>query len=166
MNLTKSSTLAVLAILFYCNPCSAQNWEVALRLNKKAEVIEGSKSKLINAIRQGCDVKIAWGWDNGEKSMEHISEPIWTAILNEEEVLFHIDPQVFGRTDWELLQGSFAESDLKNEWRVIIDTKGSFDAVWYDRDKNEVTRRVPQSHKMTWFIKGYKEKKANPFFRD
>jgi len=162
----KTIIVSFISILFYCNPLAAQNWGVALRIDKEAQVVEGSKAKLINAIRQGCDVKIAWGWNNGEKSMEHISEPIWTAILNEEEVLFHIDPQVFGGTDWGSLVGSFEGKDLHDEWRVIIDTNGSFDAVWYNRANNEVTRRIPQSHKMTWFVKGYKEVDAAPFFID
>ena len=162
----KTTIVCLICILSYCNPLYAQKWEVALRIDKEAAVVEGSKSKLINAIRQGCDVKIAWGWHNGEKSMEHISKPVWTAILNEEEVLFHIDPQVFGGIDWELLIGSFEGKDLKDEWRVIIDTNGSFDAVWYNRDTHEISRRIPQSHKMTWFVQGYEASEAQPFFRD
>ena len=120
----KTTIVSLICILFYCNPSLAQDWDVALRINKKAEVVEGSKAKLINAIRQGCDVKIAWGWNNGEKSMEHISEPIWTAILNEEDVLFHIDPQVFGEVDWNSLIGSF---------------EGKMEAILYELEQDTIS---------------------------
>ncbi len=160
----RSSFLIVLSFCVSSHLLMAQRWEPVLKINEKADVVFGSKQALINAVRQGQDVKIAWGWKRNGKSMEHISVPTWTAILNEEDVLFHIDPQVFGSIVWDSLAGTFEGEQLTEEWRVIIDTNGTFDAVWYDRSTHKIVRRIPQHHRMTWFVQGVRDETAVPFY--
>ncbi len=160
----KTRILILSLVLFSCQILLAQGWQPVLRINEKGEVIAGSKDQLIQNIRQGKNVKIAWGWKRDNKSIEHISEPTWIAIMNEQDVLFHLDPQVFGGIEWEDRAGTFENKNLKEEWRVIIDTNGTFDAVWYDRDNHEVTKRMPQRHRITWFVQNANDETPKPFF--
>ena len=159
-----SQVIIATVILHFSVTVQAQQWNKVLQLDESGKVIFGSKSQLISAIRSGQDVKIAWGWKTEDKSIEHISIPTWTAILNEKEVLFHIDSQVFGAISWDDAAGTFEGANLEDEWRVIIDTNGTFDAVWYNRKNHEITRRMPQQHNMSWFVLGEVPDQAPAFF--
>ena len=43
---------------------------------------------------------------------------------------------------------------VKSEWKVVITTKGEFDAIWVDRQDHKMTKHRPQNHVITWFVKG------------
>lgn len=130
-------------------------WSIAYKNDKSGNVLLGSKEQLINAIRKGASIKIGWGAKGQSHQIEHIAEPIWIAILNEKEVVAHLEPQVMSGTDWEKLTANYADSALvKSEWRVVLTTKGEFDAIWYDRKDHQMTKRRPQKYVITWFIKG------------
>lgn len=161
MDLIKTLLIVLLAFLtgFFFNSYfdknnNSEEWKPALRIQEDGSVLLGSTESLIDALRKGYNLRLAWGWKKEDKSIEHIVDPIWIAIINEEEVIVHLDPQVLSRVDWENQSANYEDSTLHDyEWRVVISTKGAFDAVWYNRKTNEVHRRMPQKHLMTWLIK-------------
>lgn len=139
----------------------SSEWTIALRTTKTGEVVKGSKQELITAIRNGADIKIGWGNRGKQHTIEHLSEPIWLAVLDEKEVVASLHPQSLAQTDWDKLESHYSNSNtLHEEWRVSITTKGSFDAIWYDRRGDSLIKRVPQNHAMTWFVK-YNSELAN-----
>jgi len=146
---------SLLFFLFSCHSSSSSSqWEVVFKSDPQGKTLEGSKAALINAIRKGASIKIGWGGKREDRSIEHLSEPVWIAVLSEQEVVAHLDPQVFSKIDWKTLDSDYADSTLlRKEWRVVLSTKGTFDAVWYDPQDNEIIQRMPQRHPMTWFIK-------------
>ena len=76
--------------------------------------------------------------------------------------------QTLSKTDWKNLTANYSDSTLaKSEWRVAITTKGEFDAIWYDRQSHQITKRRPQKHVITWFIKDVDNKIiAEPLFNE
>ncbi|WP_420603659.1 hypothetical protein [Flagellimonas sp.] len=133
--------------------CNTPVWAVAMKTAKNGEIVEGSKKVLINAIRNGADIKIGWGSKGKNHTIEHLATPIWLAILDESEVLAHLSPQVLSNIDWEHLEANYEKKEmLGQEWRVVITSKGSFDAIWYDRKHDTLIKRIPQQHSMTWFV--------------
>ena len=160
-------SILVLLFLLGCSPktTTSDNWEVVLKTDKEGVVLEGSKAALMNAIRAGADIKIGWGGKRENLSIEHLSVPIWLAILSEKEVMAHLDPQVLSGIDWDGLNASYEDASLlQKEWRVVLTTKGDFDAVWYDIKADTLIRRWPQKHRMTWFAKGNLDDKVVPLF--
>ena len=133
-------------LLVSCSNNHKQNssiWKIVYKNDKQGNTLIGSKQKLINAIRQGASIKIGWGGKGKNHSIEHLSLPIWIAVLDGKEVIAHLAPQVFAKTQWDKLSASFEdESLLSTQWYVAITTKGEFEAVWYDRKHNQVTKRV------------------------
>ena len=130
-------------------------WQVAYKHDGDGKALAGSKEQLFAAIRAGKTVRIGWGWYNQERdlSIEHLADPIWLAILDQKEVIAHLEPQVLSAIDWDSGTANYADSALLHqEWRVVINTTGSFDAVWYNRKEGVLTRRVPQKHILTWFV--------------
>lgn len=154
----KHSYLTLL-LLFFLSSCAQKDvdkdsWTIAFKSDKDGNTIAGSKKVLIDVIRNGGDVKVAWGFKGKTHSIEHLSEPIWLAILDEKEVIAHLNPQVLSAIDWVNLKPNYADSTLAiQEWRVVISTKGDFDAIWYDRKENRVTERRPQDHPLTWMVR-------------
>ena len=136
------------------------NWSVSYKNDKQGKTLVGSKKQLIQAIRQGASVKIGWGGKGKNHSIEHLAEPIWIAVLDENEVIAHLAPQVLSTTNWEDLSANYEDGSLaENEWRVVITTKGEFDAIWINRNSHKVIKRIPQSHIVTWFVDGIDKNK-------
>ena len=135
------------------------NYRIVYKNDNSGNTLKGSKEELIKFIRGGADIKIGWGAKGKSHRIEHLSEPIWIAVLDETEVIAHLDAQVLSKTDWDNLSANYADSTLLNqEWRVVITTKGEFDAVWYDRKNANVIKRRPQNHTISWFAKGNSNK--------
>ncbi|MEM1119888.1 MAG: hypothetical protein AAGJ18_05530 [Bacteroidota bacterium] len=149
--------LLAFSLLQKSNSDTCQDWEIIFKNDKQGNTVHGSRAQLIQAIRNGCDVKIAWGSQRNERSIEHVSEPIWLAIQNESEVVAYLDAQVFlpkDKTDWQ-----------PQEWRVKITTGGAFDAVWLNRITDTLVRNVPQQHTMAWMVRcSNAGEKATPLF--
>ncbi|WP_350293536.1 hypothetical protein [uncultured Croceitalea sp.] len=153
--------LRIFTLIFFCSILSCKqeklkpDFKVVYKNNKKGETLMGSKAELIKYIRAGASIKIGWGSKGKTRSVEHLSEPIWIAVLNESEVVVHLDPHYVATADWNNLTSKFSDTSLVNqEWRVVITTGGNFDAVWYDKFTGTMIKRVPQNHTMTWFAKG------------
>ncbi|TAI47421.1 hypothetical protein [Flagellimonas allohymeniacidonis] len=158
--------LLVLLCLSCSPPPNANNeWRIVLKTDREGKVLKGSKQNLVNAVRNGADLKIGWGVKREDLSIEHLASPIWLAILSEQEVMAHLDPQVLSGINWGDLNASYKDSTLLHkEWRVVLTTKGDFDAIWYDRKVDSVIRRWPQKHSMTWFAKGDSKETLSPLF--
>lgn len=155
-------------IALSCNPGPSEgSWQVAFKHDENGKPLSGSKEQLFAAIRAGKDLKIGWGWNSEERglSIEHLADPIWLAILDQKEVIAHLEPQVLSGIDWNSGTASYADSALlSQEWRVVINTDGTFDAVWYDRKENKLLRHVPQRHIITWFVSDLAHPKTQPLF--
>lgn len=161
------SIIFVLLTAFGCTQ-NVEQWTIAFKTDAKGSVISGSTTHLVQVIRNGGDVKIGWGFKGENHSIEHLSEPIWLGILDGQEVLAHLDPQVLSAVDWVELRPNYADSTLAvKEWRVAISTKGDFDAIWYNRKNNKVVERRPQQHPITWFVrKSDFQAAATPLFEE
>lgn len=141
--------------MYSCKPAITNSgFKIAYKNDKEGRAIVGNKEDLIQNIRGGSEIKIGWGFKGANHSIEHLSVPIWIAILDESEVIAHLDAQVLSKMDWENLSSNYSDSTLLHqEWRVVITTKGEFDAVWIDRNSGKLIKRRPQNHTITWFVK-------------
>ena len=127
-----------------CTPSAdSGTYMVVLRTDENGNALLGSKEELIEQVRAGADIKVGWGAKGKTRSIEHLSEPIWIAIRNEEEISVLLDPHVT----------TSDSSQINQEWRVTMSTTGEFDAVWYDKFTGRVVRHVPQRHPMVWYAK-------------
>lgn len=165
--MTKNFIVILYCLLLSCSSeTKDSSYKIVYKNDKQGNTVIGSKEALIRHIRGGSEIKIGWGSKGKTRSVEHLSEPIWIAILNESEVVAHIDAQVLSKTDWENLSSNYADSTLlQQEWRVAITTKGEFDAVWTNRSNGKLIKRIPQNHTMTWFVKDGTES-STPLFLD
>lgn len=153
---TRSLLVFLMALLFSCQTeHKTDHFRIVYKNDREGNTLQGSKAELIKHIRGGAEIRIGWGGKGKSHRIEHLSDPIWIAVLDETEVIAHLDAQVLSKTDWENLSANYADSTLYHqEWRVVITTKGEFDAVWIDRNTNKLINRRPQNHVISWFSKG------------
>jgi len=151
--------ISIVFIVFHFISCnqnkSGSDFKIVYKNDKEGNTLIGSKQELIKYIRAGASIKIGWGVKGKERSIEHLSEPIWIAVMNESEVGVQLAPHI---------SSAFTDtSKINEEWRVKLNTKGEFNAVWYDKYDGTLIKRVPQNHTMTWFAKGNIEN-SKPLF--
>lgn len=169
MNALTSRSLLVLFTFFNlsCSDQQKEAWQVAYKHDNSGKTLAGSKEQLFAAIRAGKTVRIGWGWYNATRdlSIEHLADPIWLAIIDQKEVIAHLPPQVLSGINWETGTASYEEEALLDqEWRVVINTTGAFDAVWYNRKEGKRSRRSPQRHTIIWFVNEVAPTSTKPLF--
>ncbi len=146
--------LAVLA----CSPPS--QWRLLLKHDRDGKVLSGDVGELISAVRQGCDLRVAWGARRNadpSRTIEHVSTPIWVAVRDGAVVEVQLDDfvinlSVLGEPNEEHpARERFGGTDKAVMWRANFKTDGTFDAVWYDPITGGLITRVPQRHGASWF---------------
>ncbi len=132
--------------------CQLPGWRLLYQHDKDGSRLLGSKQWLLDTIRGGQPIRIAWGLahpsDPG-RSVEHAAEPVFITITNQVEVVAQLPEHVAQASYWNVEQAEFADPAVM--WRAMLTTTGSFDAIWVNRATGEVLRRAPQRHQLAWY---------------
>ena len=135
-------------------------WRLMLKHDRDGNVLSGDKQHLVNAVRQGCDLRVAWGARRAadpSRTIEHISSPLWVAIRDGDMVEVQLDDflinlSVLGEPNEDHpARQRFGGTEKVVMWRANFRIDGNFDAVWYDPTTGALIERVPQRHAASWF---------------
>ena len=155
----------ILAGCFFsaCQPqfqSEPQKWHLMLSHQSDGAVTKGTERDLIASIRNGCDIKVAWGAKvrtEPSRSNEHSAKPVWVSVKDDHEVTvqlgdFLINLEALGEPIEEHPRRvEFGGTSDVVMWRATLKTDGSFDAIWFKPHSGEFVKRVPQTHPMKWF---------------
>ncbi|MEO9470371.1 hypothetical protein [Parasphingorhabdus sp.] len=139
---------------------AASSWHLALAHDREGNVQSGTHENLIAGIRNGCQLRVAWGTrrtTDPSQTIEHIASPVWVSVQNGREVEvqlsdFVINLGVLGKPAADHpRRAPFGGTEKAVNWRANLKTDGTFDAVWYDAENGNFIARVPQRHQMKWF---------------
>lgn len=169
MNKTKGLALICAALL---SVSASAQWHLAFKNSSNGDVLQGSKEALIKSIRQGANVRIAWGTTssrNENQWVEHIADPHFLTVTSGKEVFVQLPEHIAQTSYWNEEFQDFGSPQVL--WRGLMSTTGRFMAVWYNRYTGETIRRYPQRVTMSWFVDTppteqtitplYKENKSN-----
>jgi len=155
----KFSLVSAALILTACTQ-SMSSWTLVLSHDAEGVVTSGAQKNLVNAIRNGCQIRVAWGARRAadpSRTIEHIAEPLWVSVRDSESVEvqvgdFLINHRVLGEPAADHPRRErFGGTEKAVMWRANLKTDGSFDAVWYYPHNGEFITRIPQRHPMKWF---------------
>ena len=147
-------------LLASCQAQTSPSWHLMLSHDSEGQVQSGSIENIVNAVRSGCQLRIAWGARRAadpSQTIEHIAEPKWVSVRNGNNVEVQLDDflinhSVLGEPEEEHANRErFGGTSKTVMWRANLKTDGSFDAVWYSPQTGELITRIPQQHKMKWF---------------
>lgn len=158
------ATVALAAVLGACvgtQPVAGTDtWVLQLAHTKDGDVLTGSEAALVQAIRSGCTVRVAWGGrrrSDPSLTVEHAAILTWVTVRNGTSV----SGEIRGLTPNRSVLGEdpashptmdrFGGTSAVVEWRAGVATDGTFDAIWFYPHSGEFIERVPQRHPMRWF---------------
>ncbi|MEP3890428.1 MAG: hypothetical protein ABJN69_08160 [Hellea sp.] len=139
---------------------TASPWHLMLAHDQDGNIAQGSSQQITNAVRQGCQIRVAWGnkrVSDPNRTIEHIADPLWVSIRDNVEV----EVQIGGFIANLIVLGEpakdhprrerFGGTDKVVKWRALLKTDGSFNAIWFYPHSGELVERIPQKHPMKWF---------------
>ena len=139
---------------------STTSWSLQLHHDTQGEVLDGSHNQMINAIRNGCEIRVAWGGgspDHPRGSVEHVSPAEWITLRDDNQISVQIsgyisNQDVLDQGDTDTSQvGQYGGTRHLVAWRSTLKTDGTFNAVWYYPHNGEFITRRPQRYAMKWF---------------
>ncbi|MEO1233324.1 MAG: hypothetical protein AAFZ18_30940 [Myxococcota bacterium] len=126
----------------------AKDWRVLYRHDAKGHPVGGDKSALIDAVRRGRPLRMAWGGKKGSVTWAHNAEPVFVT-LTKFEVIAQL-PEHLAQTSYhDAAKARFVDASWV--WRGLLSTTGTFDAAWVDRGTGQQVLRLPQRAAVTWF---------------
>lgn len=130
--------------------CSAR-WEERFRNTAQGVTERGDRRDLIDALRRGDPLRVAWGstYADGSYTMEHVAEPVFFSIVGGDHVVAQL-PEHIGQVTYVRLDDARFGADPQVMWRGLLRTDGLFDTVWVDRGDGQVVRRLPQRAAVSW----------------
>jgi hypothetical protein len=130
------------------------NWKLVYKNDHSGETLFGNKEDLIHAIREGQDVRVAWGVSvnisETQITIEHTANPIFNTIIDGEDVISQLPEHTAQKSYWNISEAEFDKASVL--WRGLVSTTGSFDAVWVDRATGTEVKRLKQRAIFSWFV--------------
>lgn len=135
--------------------CETPAWRMVYRHDADGKSVAGAKADLLQAIRRGDPVRVAWGGaferPNGETlSVEHTADPVFLTISGGSEVSIQLPEHIAQAAYADAKAARFDKPAVM--WRGLMTTEGVFDAVWVDRATGEEVRRLPQRVGLAWLV--------------
>lgn len=143
--------LLIMISLLCCQSACAE-WQLLYKNDREGQAIEGRIDDLIDAVRRGLPIRIAWGAARSNQPnsyVEHVAEADFVTVASGQHVFVQI-PEHIGQTSyWDTEFQDFNTPQVV--WRGLLSTTGRFMAVFYNRSSGETIRRLPQKVVMSWY---------------
>lgn len=128
-------------------------WRMMYRHGPDGAPIDGSKQALVEAVRRGAPLRLAWGFAAtvGERqlTLEHNADPIFLSVIDGSDVFVQLPEHVGQAAYHEKDKARFDKPGVM--WRGLMGSDGTFDAVFVDRATGQEVRRLPQRAGIAWF---------------
>lgn len=129
--------------------CGPSAWHMMFQNDTEGREIGGQREDLLNAMRRGSPIRVAWGERVDEGSVVEFADPVFTNLMGERDVVVQF-PMALIQTDYVQATAAALRSPPL-EWRALMSTDGRFDAIMTDRETGKTVRRLQQRAIMTWY---------------
>ena len=131
----------------------APQWRLTYRHDADGRAVEGSRAALLDAIRRGAPLRLAWGLASGTGTppvvLEHTAEPVFLTVMSGEHVFVQLPEHIAQSSYAQPERARFDQASVM--WRGLMGTDGTFDAIYVDRATGKEVRRLPQRAGIAWF---------------
>jgi hypothetical protein len=144
---------------------AGETWRAVYKHDPSGRPLAGHKRDLIEAVRRGLSVRLAWGVRHprdSTRSVEHTALPVFLTVVDETEVFVQVAEHLAYADYWS--RDAQAIRDPRITWSAILGTTGTFNALFYSRASGELVRELPQRVTITWFVEGAGGTGAPPLF--
>lgn len=143
-----------------CAQSPTRTWHLMLAHDQEGTVEQGATSRVAAAVRDGCQLRIAWGARrkaDPTQTVEHVADALWVTVRNGNQVQAQVEGfmanlSVLGEPQAEHPRFErFGGTQNVVMWRAILSSDGNFDAIWYGANDGQLKFRAPQRHPMRWY---------------
>lgn len=132
---------------------SANTWQLVYENNEVGKPVQGSKEALIQAIRNGQSIRIAWFHQHpldSSRKVEHLADAKFLTILSNQHVMAQIDPIIGQTPNFEDQEVIFKEN---LEWSLIASTTGKNDHMMRNVVSGEIVSHSTNYWGTKWYVK-------------
>lgn len=149
--------LLLVPFLATCGTETIPQWNLVYKNDENGKSLLGSKKQLIEASRQGYEVRIGFGGRSTTDttiSIEHVVDAHFLTITNGKEVFAQILPingQIPG------LESDTISMDFREgiAWTISVGTNGYSDRITINKLTNMVEGHQTRLTQVSWFVKGF-----------
>jgi hypothetical protein len=144
-------------------PIPAGAWSPVFKHDPQGRPLAGDKQQLIDAVRRGLSVHLAWGVrhpQDSTRSVEQTALPVFLTVVDASEVFVQVAEHLAIADYWA--RESQGIADPRVTWAAVLGTTGTFNALWYNRATGELIRQLPQRVTITWYVEGRPATTASP----
>ena len=145
-------SLLILA-LFVTSFCQAQEWKLIYHNDADGKAISGQIADLIQAVRDGKEIRMAWGGqspNDPKRKVEHLANAAFLTIMSDSIVFGQIAP-IYGQTpDFNEFSITLKEN---LQWVMIGGTNGKSDASMTNQKTGGVVGHNARERWFKWYVK-------------
>ncbi len=129
------------------------DWKLIYHNNEEGQGVEGDISILIQAVRDGKEIRLAW-WAQSptdpKRKVEHLADAAFLTIMSDSIVFGQIKP-IYGQTpDFDAFTITLKEN---LEWVLIGGTNGKSDAMTRNTVTGEILGHNDRSRSLKWYVR-------------
>jgi len=146
-------TLSLLAFISFSTSRTrvSPGWRPVYQNDVNGQAVFGDKKALLQAVKQGCPVRVAWGerLPDGTTDIEY-SSPDFISLVNDSDLVVQF-PVSSIQTDYMNAHKSFLKTDPPTAWKALMSTDGHYHQFHQDGVTAQVTRVMYLRASMLWY---------------
>ncbi len=150
----KQTVLLILFFVVFSFAKAQSNWELVYHHDKEGNAIEGNVNDLIEAIRNGKEIRLAW-WSEPraeypKRKVEHLADATFLTIMSDSIVFGQIRP-IYGQIpDFNEFKFTLKEN---LEWIIIGGTNGKTDSMTRNTVTGEIVSHNARQLPLKWYVR-------------
>lgn len=131
---------------------SIPTWHLVYQNDSLGHALYGSKKDLINAVKRGSPVRVAWGekLDDGTSDVE-FSTPEFTTLVNDSDLVIQL-PASMIQTDYMNAKRSFLKTNPPTQWRGLMSTDGHYHQFHTEFKTGDLKRVMWLKTAVAWYV--------------
>jgi len=132
-------------------PTSPAGWRPLFENDSSGHTVYGSKKALLQAIKQGCPIRVAWGekLPDGTSDIE-FSTPDFTTLVNDSDLVIQFPASAI-QTDYMNAHKAFLKTNPPITWKALMCTDGHYHQFHQDITTGQVKRIMYLRAFMLWY---------------
>ncbi len=126
-------------------------WTLVYQNDADGNVLKGDIQLLINAVRKGLPIRVAWGYQRPSDpgiSVEHVADAAFLTIMSQKLVQAQIEPIYGQRPMFDEEYMAFRD----NFWITIANTNGKSVTAIRNFTTGELEDQSIRQSKFTWYV--------------
>jgi len=130
---------------------ASTGWRPLFENDSNGHIIYGSKKALLQAVRQGCPIRVAWGekLPDGTSDIE-FSTPDFTTLVNDSDLVVQFPASAI-QTDYMNAHKSLLKTNPPTTWKALMCTDGHYHQFHQDITTGQVKRIMYLRAFMLWY---------------